>query len=185
MTGFLTFLIPEFKGNFLEFSFLLHLVWMISPIQYLENGQNLISKRSSISKQHALKRFQSDQCFAIFIITLIWTLQTRQTPSPWCTTWFTKKGMTGKSEICRGLPRLALYVLEVWILISRCWIGYWRRAFFQHVWKNSSFKNSMVDGGPKKKSFYTTSRSQKIPQFDSQKSRDFDSWKIPGFPGSR
>ena len=91
-----------------------------------------------------------------------------------------KKGMTGKSEICRGLPRLALYVLEVWILISRCWIGYWRRAFFQHVWKNSSFKNSMVDGGPKKKSFYTTSRSQKIPEFYSQKSRDFDSWKIPG-----
>ena len=97
------------------------------------------------------------------------------------TTWFTKKGMTGKSEICRGLPRLALYVLEVWILISRCWIGYWRRAFFQHVWKNSSFKNSMVDGGPKKSPF--TQQAKKVLLHYKQIPKNPAIWfsKIPGF----
>ena len=71
------FLIPGFKGNFsgyfgiFIFASFPCQIRSLSSNQYPENDHNSISKRSSTLKQHALKNHQSDQCLAIFIISLL------------------------------------------------------------------------------------------------------------------
>ena len=71
------FLIPGFKGNFsgyfgiFIFASFPCQIRSLSSNQYPENDQNSISERSSTLKQHALKNYQSDQCLAIFIISLL------------------------------------------------------------------------------------------------------------------